>query len=251
MGSLDTGARPALARRREPATFSRRIVHGMLPRVSFRRVIFTADRREIDRVRYTWWQRLAIGAADGLWSAVAGRKRTPRLEALVHAFEDGPPATQARGGSLARHRRAKERFLAAPAQPPISAECGLAPTSIADSLKRCLATSSSDPRAASTWRPHCLGVARKPVQREGSIARRRAAALNEPFGGVVFCARHQVSVPSNARAAFLKRGSIRCGGLIAYAAEWSVHLLPLRYGRSPHSPKAFVAYSDNTSCCPG
>jgi beta-N-acetylhexosaminidase len=107
-----------------PATLSRRIVGEMLrDELSFDGVIFTDD-LDMKAIagRYTLGdaaaQAIAAGC-DGLLVCSGNiDAQVEVLEALVHAVEDGRVPRKRVEDALARHRRAKERFLAA----PVSAE---------------------------------------------------------------------------------------------------------------------------------
>jgi beta-N-acetylhexosaminidase len=104
-----------------PATLSRRIVSGILrEEIGFEGPIFTDD-LEMKAIakRYTIGEAAvqAIGAGcDGLLICSGSLEaQVEALEALVHAIEDGRLPVRRVEDALARHRRVKERFLAAPA----------------------------------------------------------------------------------------------------------------------------------------
>jgi beta-N-acetylhexosaminidase len=104
-----------------PGTLSRAVVSGLLrDELGFGGVILTDD---IDMkaiaARYTGGEAavkaIAAGCDGVLVCGGAPEAHATVLEALVHAVEDGRiPRTRVED-ALARHRRAKERFLAAPA----------------------------------------------------------------------------------------------------------------------------------------
>jgi beta-N-acetylhexosaminidase len=105
----------------QPATLSRRIVAEMLrDELGFDGVIFTDDlEMKAIAARYALGdaavQAIAAGC-DGLL-VCSGNVETQAavLEALVHAVEDGRLPWKRVEDALARHRRAKEHFLATPA----------------------------------------------------------------------------------------------------------------------------------------
>ena len=105
----------------QPATLSRRIVAGMLrEELAFDGVIFTDDlEMKAITARYALGdaavQAIAAGC-DGLLVCSGNvEAQAAVLEALVHAVEDGRLPWKRVEDALARHRRAKERFLATPA----------------------------------------------------------------------------------------------------------------------------------------
>jgi beta-N-acetylhexosaminidase len=104
-----------------PATLSRRIVAGLLrEELGFNGVIF-GDDLEMKAVaaQYTVEdaavQAIAAGCDGLLVCSGAIEAQAATLEALVHAVEDGRLPLKRVEDALARQRRAKERFLAAPA----------------------------------------------------------------------------------------------------------------------------------------
>jgi beta-N-acetylhexosaminidase len=117
----------------KPATLSRRIVHDMLREgLGFTGVIF-GDDLEMKAIakHYTVGdsavQAIAAGCDGLLICSGTPEPHVEALEALVHAVEDGRlPVTRVED-ALARHRRAKERFLATPvatANAPLRAVLG-------------------------------------------------------------------------------------------------------------------------------
>ncbi len=111
---------PALDER-QPATLSRRIVAGMLrDELGFDGVIVTDDlEMKAIAAQYALGdaavQAISAGC-DGLLVCSGNvEAQAAVLEALIHAVEDGRLPWKRVEDALARHRRAKERFLAAPA----------------------------------------------------------------------------------------------------------------------------------------
>ena len=104
----------------KPATLSRRIVHDMLREaLGFSGVIF-GDDLEMKAIakHYTVAesavQAIAAGCDGLLICSGTAEPHVDALEALVHAVEDGRLPVKRVEDALARQRRAKERFLAAP-----------------------------------------------------------------------------------------------------------------------------------------
>jgi beta-N-acetylhexosaminidase len=104
-----------------PATLSRRVVGEMLrEELDFDGVIFTDD---LDMKAITGRYALGDAAVQAIAAGCDGvlvcsgdvESQAAVLEALVHAVEDGRLPPKRVEDALARHRRAKERFLAAPA----------------------------------------------------------------------------------------------------------------------------------------
>lgn len=116
-----------------PATLSRRIVAGLLrEELGFDGVIF-GDDLEMKAVAKQYGvadaavQAIAAGCDGLLVCSGAIEAQAATLEALVHAVEDGRLPLKRVEDALARQRRAKERFLAAPAsaaRPPLRAVLG-------------------------------------------------------------------------------------------------------------------------------
>ena len=114
----------------QPATLSRRIVYGLLrEELDFDGVILSDD-LEMDALARTSTapdaavQAIAAGCDGVLVCRARVQDRTGDieaqaavLEALVHAVEDGRIPFKRLEDALTRHRRAKERFLAAPVAP--------------------------------------------------------------------------------------------------------------------------------------
>jgi beta-N-acetylhexosaminidase len=104
-----------------PGTLSRRIVSGLLrEELGFDGVIFSDD-MEMKAIakRFSMGdaavQAIAAGCDGVLICSGNIEAQIEVLEALVHAVEDGRLPVKRVEDALARHRRAKERFLAAPA----------------------------------------------------------------------------------------------------------------------------------------
>jgi beta-N-acetylhexosaminidase len=114
---------PALDDER-PATLSRRIVGELLrDELGFEGVI-VGDDLEMKAVAKHYTvpdaavQAIAAGCDGLLVCSGNAETQAATLEALVHAVEDGRLAVKRVEDALARNRRAKERFLAAPAASP-------------------------------------------------------------------------------------------------------------------------------------
>ena len=112
---------PSLDRER-PATLSRRIVGGLLrEELGFEGVI-VGDDLEMKAVATHYpvpdaaVQAVAAGCDGLLVCSGSHEAQAAALEALVHAVEDGRLPVGRVEDALARNRRAKERFLAAPAE---------------------------------------------------------------------------------------------------------------------------------------
>lgn len=109
---------PALDEDR-PATLSPRIVDGILKKqLGFEGVVFTDDlEMKAISARYGLAQAtvgaLAAGCDAVLMCGASQEPQALALEALIHAVEDGTLPLARVEDALARHRRAKERFLAA------------------------------------------------------------------------------------------------------------------------------------------
>jgi beta-N-acetylhexosaminidase len=113
----------------KPATLSRRIVSGLLrEELSYNGVILSDD-LEMEALTRTYSapeaavQAVAAGCDGVLVCRARAKDRSQDidtqvavLEALVHAVEDGTIPYRRLEDALARHRRAKERFLAAPVE---------------------------------------------------------------------------------------------------------------------------------------
>jgi len=104
-----------------PATLSRRIVHDILrEELGFNGVIF-GDDLEMKAIAKQYSvadsavQAIAAGCDGLLICSGAAEPHVEALEGLVHAVEDGRLPIKRVEDALTRQRRAKERFLAAPA----------------------------------------------------------------------------------------------------------------------------------------
>jgi beta-N-acetylhexosaminidase len=104
-----------------PGTLSRRIVSGLLrEELGFNGVIFTDDMEMKAIAKHhaigdAAVKAIAAGCDGVLVCSGSIEAQAATLEALVHAVEDGRLPTTRVEDALLRHRRAKERFLAAPA----------------------------------------------------------------------------------------------------------------------------------------
>lgn len=106
-----------------PATLSRRIVYDLLrEELGFEGVVF-GDDLEMKAIakHYTVGDAAVGGVAAGcdglLICSGSAEAHAAVLEALIHAVEEGRLPFKRVEDALTRHRRAKERFLAAPALP--------------------------------------------------------------------------------------------------------------------------------------
>jgi beta-N-acetylhexosaminidase len=116
---------PALDEER-PATLSRRVISGMLrDELGYRGVVFSDDLEMKAIAREYQVPSAAVMAIEAGCDGVlvcSGDHETQAaaLEALIHAVEDERLSVSRVDEAMARHRRAKERFLAAPALRPAS-----------------------------------------------------------------------------------------------------------------------------------
>jgi beta-N-acetylhexosaminidase len=116
---------PAIDEER-PATLSPAIVDGLLKRtLGFRGIVFTDDlemKAIVDRHGAVEAAVMAIGAGcDGvLMCGPSQETQALAIEAIIHAVEDETLPLARVEDALARHRRAKERFLAPPRPTPLS-----------------------------------------------------------------------------------------------------------------------------------
>ena len=115
---------PALAEER-PATLSRPVVDGVLrQKLGFGGLVLTDDLgMKAISARYSLGEAalaaLGAGCDIALMCGTSQEEQFGALEAVVHAVEDGSLPAKRVEDALSRHRRTKERFLAAPRPRPL------------------------------------------------------------------------------------------------------------------------------------